>query len=152
MSSIQLQNRSYHVIERTRTSSKCQKRKNARAKRAKILFFIVNYANLWGLCRGCLRWLPTVLTVRTPEEGRRTKSELFPSALGLTSWHSQWRLVTPGISFSLMWVCSRLLPWQQTISKITIFLLFSTYLLPFLELAAVKHLETRQSCENDFGQ
>ena len=32
--------------------------KNARAKRAKILFFIVKYANLWGFCcrvrRGCL--------------------------------------------------------------------------------------------------
>ena len=35
-----------HVIERMRTSSKCQKMKNARAKRAKILFFIVKYANL----------------------------------------------------------------------------------------------------------
>ena len=43
-------------------------------------------------------------------------------------------------------------PWQQTIVKITIFLLFATYLLPFLELASVKYLETRQSCENDFGQ
>ena len=32
------------------------------------------------------------------------------------------------------------------------FLLFSTSLLPFLELASVKYLETRQSCENDFGQ
>ena len=36
----------------------CQKMKNARAKRAKILFFIVKYANLWGFChhrrRGCL--------------------------------------------------------------------------------------------------
>ena len=35
--------------------------KNARAKRAKLLFFIVNYANLWGFCcrrrRGCLRLL-----------------------------------------------------------------------------------------------
>jgi len=30
------------------------------------------------------------------------------------------------------------------------FLLFSTYLLPFLELASVKYLETRQSCEKDF--
>ena len=40
MSSTQLQNRSIHVVERTRTSSKCQKMKNARAKRAKILFFI----------------------------------------------------------------------------------------------------------------
>ena len=32
------------------------------------------------------------------------------------------------------------------------FLAISTYLLPFLELASVKYLETRQSCENDFGQ
>ena len=56
--STQLQKRSFYVIERTRTSSKCQKMKNARAKRAKILFFIVKYANLWSLCcphsRGCL--------------------------------------------------------------------------------------------------
>ena len=49
-SSTQLQNRSFHVVERTRTSSKCQKMKNARAKRAKILFFVVRYANLWGFC------------------------------------------------------------------------------------------------------
>ena len=57
-SSTQLQNRSFHVVERTRTSTKCQKMKNARAKRAKLLFFIVKYANLWGFCcrrrRGCL--------------------------------------------------------------------------------------------------
>ena len=57
-SSTQLQNRSFHVIERTRTSSKCQQMKYARAKRAKILFSIVKYANLWGFCcrhrRGCL--------------------------------------------------------------------------------------------------
>ena len=56
-SSAQLQKRSFHVIERTRTSSKCQKMKNA-IMRAKILFFIVKYANLWGFCypcrRGCL--------------------------------------------------------------------------------------------------
>ena len=62
-SSIQLQNRSFHVVERTRTSTKCQKVKNARAKRAKILFFIVKYANLWGFCcrrrRGCLSSLIT---------------------------------------------------------------------------------------------
>ena len=49
-SSTQLQNWSFHVVERTRTSSKCQKMKNARAKRAKILFFVVKYANLWGFC------------------------------------------------------------------------------------------------------
>ena len=57
-SSTQLQNWSFHVVERTRTSSKCQKMKYARAKRAKILFSIVKYANLWGFCcrrrRGCL--------------------------------------------------------------------------------------------------
>ena len=57
-SSTQLQNRSFHVVERTRTSTKCPNLKNARAKRAKILFFIVKYANLWGFCcrrrRGCL--------------------------------------------------------------------------------------------------
>ena len=52
-SSTQLQNRSFQVVERTRTSLKCKKMKNARAKRAKILFFIVKYANFWGFC--CLR-------------------------------------------------------------------------------------------------
>ena len=55
-SSTQLQKWSFHVVERTRTSSKCQKMKNARAKRAKMLFF--KYANLWGFCCrrrcGCL--------------------------------------------------------------------------------------------------
>ena len=57
-SSTQLQNWLFHVVERTRTSSKCQKMKYASGKRAKILFFIVKYANLWGFCcrsrRGCL--------------------------------------------------------------------------------------------------
>ena len=66
-SSTQLQNRSFHVVERTRTSSKCQKMKNARSKRAKILFFIVKYANLWGFCcrrsRGCLSSLLYVRVV-----------------------------------------------------------------------------------------
>ena len=55
--STQLQSRSFYVEERTRTSSKRQKMKNARAKRAKIPVFIVKYANLWGFCcrrrRGC---------------------------------------------------------------------------------------------------
>ena len=64
-SSTQLQNRSFHVAERTRTSTKCQKMKNARAMRAKTLFFIVKYANLWGFCcrrrRGCLNSLLRVL-------------------------------------------------------------------------------------------
>ena len=68
-SSTQLQNRSFHVVERTRASSKCQKVKNARAKRAKILFSIVKYANLWGFCcrrrraRACLSSLVVSVTV-----------------------------------------------------------------------------------------
>ena len=48
-SSTYLQNGSFHVEERTRTSTKCQNKINARAKRAKILFFIVKYANLCGI-------------------------------------------------------------------------------------------------------
>ena len=48
--STQLQNRSFPVVERTRTSSKRQKMKNARAKRAKIQLFIVKYENLRSCC------------------------------------------------------------------------------------------------------
>ena len=63
----QLQNMSFHVVERTRTPSKCQKMRNARAKRAKIPFFIVKYANLWGFCcrchRGCLGPVHTMTIV-----------------------------------------------------------------------------------------
>ena len=54
-SSTQLQNRSFHVVERTRTSAKCPKMKNARAKPAKLLFFVVKYANLWRSCCSCRR-------------------------------------------------------------------------------------------------
>ena len=50
-SSTRLQNRSFHVVERTRTSTKCQKMKSARAKRAKILFFIVKYEKC--TCEAC---------------------------------------------------------------------------------------------------
>ena len=48
-SSTQLQNRSFHVVESTRTSAKCQKMKYARAKRAKILFFNVKYVKYCGV-------------------------------------------------------------------------------------------------------
>ena len=74
-SSTQLQNRAFHVVERTRTSTKCQKMKNARAKRAKILFFIVKYANLWGFyCRrrrGCLSSLMSRFEEVSSEEIKR---------------------------------------------------------------------------------
>ena len=60
----------FYVEERTRTSSKCHKMKNARAKRAKILFFIVKYANLWGFCcrrlRGCLSSLIMIVVDTCP--------------------------------------------------------------------------------------
>ena len=41
-SSTQLQNRSFHVVERTRTSAKCIKIINARSKRAKLFFSLSN--------------------------------------------------------------------------------------------------------------
>ena len=63
-------NRSFHVVERTRTSTKCQKMKNARAKRAKILFSIVKYANLRSFCccrrRGCYASRFSVLYIECP--------------------------------------------------------------------------------------
>ena len=79
--STQLENRSSHVVERTRTSSKCQKMKNTREKHAKIQFFIVKYANLWGFCyrrrRGCLSsLLPVALLDCLKNVGFR-----------LTNWH-----------------------------------------------------------------
>ena len=46
----------------------------------------------WTLKMVNLRWLPTVLTVSTNEKGWRTKNEVFVAFLGLSSWHSQWRL------------------------------------------------------------
>ena len=38
----QLQNRSFHVMESTRRSARCPRMKNARAKRAKLLFSLSN--------------------------------------------------------------------------------------------------------------
>ena len=78
-SSTHLKNRSFHVVERTRTSSKCQKMKNARAKRAKIMFSILKYANLWGFCcrrrRGCLGSLMFVFYSSGRRRRRRKRIE-----------------------------------------------------------------------------
>ena len=65
-SSIQLKNRSFHVVERTRTAAECTKMKNARAKRAKV---IVKYANTY-----CLSSRFAVLTTTS---GNDTKSVIF---------------------------------------------------------------------------
>ena len=78
-SSTQLQNTSFHVVERTTTSSKCQKMKNARAKRAKILFTVVKYANLWGFCcrrrRGCLSSLISKQRRASPDTAATCKKQ-----------------------------------------------------------------------------
>ena len=37
---------SFHVVEKTRTCARYAKMKSARAKRAKLMFLIVKYANL----------------------------------------------------------------------------------------------------------
>ena len=104
-SSTQLQNRSFHVVERTRTSSKCQNMKNARAKRAKILFSIVNYANLRGFCcrrrRGCLSSLK--IDCRNAKlHFQMTFSLPSPSCLlklpnSLAHWSSRPKLMLPEI-------------------------------------------------------
>ena len=55
------------------------KEENARAKRAKILFFIVKYANLWGFCcrrcRGCLSSL--LRSFRQQQQQGNATSEEF---------------------------------------------------------------------------
>ena len=87
-SSTQLQNRSFHVVERTRTSARCPKMKTARAKRVKLLFFIVKYANLQLSCcrrrRGCL----SSLRPRPHEDANDSKRKVFyafrPSVLTKT--------------------------------------------------------------------
>ena len=49
----QLQNKSFHVVEKRRTVVKGIKMKITRAKRAKLyLFSVVKYANLWRSCPG----------------------------------------------------------------------------------------------------
>ena len=57
--------------------------KNARAKRAKILFFIVKYANLWGFCyrrrRGCLSYLLERFSIAfTANDKRQAEISLLP--------------------------------------------------------------------------
>ena len=99
-SSTQLHNRSFHVVERTRTSSKCQKVKNARAKRAKILFSIVKYANLWGFCcrrrRGCLSSLIDHRERQNVVRTSVTHSAALPEPL-----FSSYHILTPSVIFYL---------------------------------------------------
>ena len=55
--STQLQNRPFHVEERTGTSSKCQKMKNARAKRAKNTVFHCQICKFVGFLLLSSSWL-----------------------------------------------------------------------------------------------
>ena len=58
-------NRAFHIMEKTRTAGKCTKIKNAFAKHAKPLVFIVKCANLWCFCchwpLGCLKELSQIV-------------------------------------------------------------------------------------------
>ena len=56
-SSTQLQSRSFHVVGRTITSSKCQKMKMHVQSVQKILFFIGKYAHLWVSLLPSSSWL-----------------------------------------------------------------------------------------------
>ena len=80
-SSTQPQKQSFHVVERTRTSTRCAKTKNARAKSAKLLFFTVKYANLWrSCCRRCRGCLIKLLIVQLAQlRGARAKFSLIYS-------------------------------------------------------------------------
>ena len=63
MSSTQLHHSSFHVEKEPERQRNVQKMKNARAKRAKLLFFFVKYANLGfflSLSSSCLLMLPVV--------------------------------------------------------------------------------------------
>ena len=81
----------------------------------------------------------------------KNKNELFVSTLDLSSWHSQWRLAThPGFFVHISILLTVAMATDNC--KDNNFLLFSTYLLSFLEIASVKYLETRHSRENDFRQ
>ena len=74
---------------------KMSKNENARAKRAKIMFFIVKYANLWGFCcrrrRACLSSLIGSLRSTTRLQRRRHK-------IYILNWQKQ-KFCTPFTCF-----------------------------------------------------
>ena len=81
-SSTQLQNRSFHVVERTRTSSKCQKMKNARAKRAKNTVFHCQICKFVRFLLPSSSWLLKLPIMREGNNRIRAHDELnliFPN-------------------------------------------------------------------------
>ena len=65
--------------------------KKARAKGAKILFFIVKYANLWGFCcrrrRGCLS---SLMLAKHAASGRAELNAENKSYSGMLNSSSKW--------------------------------------------------------------
>ena len=108
-SSTQLQNRSFHVVERTRTSSKCQKLKNARAKRAKILFFIVKYDKYVGVLLPSSSWLLKLPTDCTAVTLIGTNVQMYPRSTRFLNLALQGRFTV-----ALIWVKQlvSLRPWK----------------------------------------
>ena len=93
-----------------------------------------------------------VIEILTRRRMKNSKNEPFVSDLGLSSWHSHWRLPTHlGFLFHSYVYSGDCSHGNKQSWKIN-FLLFSTYLVSCLELFSVKCLETRQFFENDFGQ
>ena len=75
---------------RTRMSVKYAKMKYARAKRAKLLFFIAKYGNLWRFCRhrrrACLNSLTTL------ERNAAMSDEIKNSGYPISSFYSSFRI------------------------------------------------------------
>ena len=151
-SSTELQNRSFHVVERTRTSSKCQKLKNARAKRAKMLFFIVKYANLWGFCcrrrRGCLSSLLQYGPLSTGRAWRSFRGIKFVvmQVVTIVTFKSKWAKETRIIAYR-----TRLSKGHSFILQ-DIFVLGLGILLQFVSLSWVRDIRTLVASNPSRGQ
>ena len=72
-SSTQLQNRSFHVVERTRTSAKCQKMKYARAKRAKDTVFHCQICKFLRFLLPSSSWLLRARSIQPKFPGQGSK-------------------------------------------------------------------------------
>ena len=105
-SSTRLQNRSFHINNRTRGTSKCTKMKNARTKRAKTLCLFFTYANLLGSCRrGFQGWLLSGKVQGLSLRGHRLKRTPFAIEANLSLLH-EWAALCLDINIrSLLWNC-----------------------------------------------
>ena len=85
---MQVQNRSFQVVNWKKTAAKCTKLKNARAKRAKLVVFKAKYANLWrSRLPGCPGYLSSLLSFPHRLPFRFESS--FHTLLGFTD-HSKY--------------------------------------------------------------